>query len=200
MYEVFQVWIEAPDQPSETIIGYMSSNINKIPAGCSYKLISTSNYFSGDARVTWVDVAGVISEMHAEFPLISGNFWDAIPVRLKSDLVRFYCLSKSGNAHYIDCDVEVLRFPGAFSRLRVPYFAITSGIAGNCDIYAINQNHSRDWFISAFYRLAAHTRLYFDTNGYADSSVVFYYVNSIIGSSGVKSLSRLDMIHHSKNL
>lgn len=196
MYEVFQVWIEAPDQPSETIIGYMSSNISKIPAGCSYRLISTSNYFSGDARVTWVDVAGVISEMHAEFPSISGDFWEAIPVRLKSDIIRFYYLSKSANAHYIDCDVEVLRFPGAFSKLLVPYFAITSGVAGNYDIYAINQNHSRDWFISTFYKLAACVRLYFDNNGNADSSVVFYFVNDIIKKTGVKMLSKLDMVHH----
>lgn len=118
--KVFQVWIEDPDPPSVTLLGYMEGIINMIPDNCNYQLVSTSNYFPGNPKVTWTDIAGVISSLREDYPEIDA-IWDSLIVQHKSDIIRIYLSISGDNCMYIDCDIEMVSWPVIKFR-DYPYF------------------------------------------------------------------------------
>jgi len=104
---IYQIWIEDPDPPSETLKSYMLSYIGK---GLPYRLFSTSNYFEDDPRVEWIDVNTIIQEILFIYCFIEKPF-NLMTPQTKSDVIRAYLATKYPDGLYADCDMELLIWP-----------------------------------------------------------------------------------------
>lgn len=122
-FNIIQIWIEAPKVPSERVIGWMKSIIEKKPESSTYTLISTRNYLKSIKEVKWVNVNSYLEQMKSNHPLINKIF-DKISIHNKSELLRSYLPSIKGNGNifYFDCDVQLKNWPEKLPNTKKPIF------------------------------------------------------------------------------
>lgn len=195
MYNIFQVWIEAPSEPSEQVKAYMSGNFSSMPDGATYTLISTQNYFPDNTSVSWVDVDTVISELKTKYPVLN-NFWDGLSVENKSDFIRIFWMSRHKNSFYIDCDVEVLEYETRFFSRPIPYLAPYNIKGTNLDLYAIYTNNNSVFFtefLDLFVNKSYQEYIKLSSVTY---SKCFLVLNNFTKKNRVFILNKDNMIHH----
>lgn len=131
---IYQIWIEDPLEPSMAIKNFMSGIIGH---GLPYELVSTKNYFDGDARVTWISVDSVIKEMILKYQFLQ-KFFDTASSHNKSNILRMYLALQNPDGLYCDCDIELLSLPTL--SLQGPYFIPEDPLAALLDTGAFCDN------------------------------------------------------------
>ena len=138
-FNVIQIWIEDPDAPSAEMLGWMETIINNIPAGSTYTLVSTSNYFPGNPSVTWIDVNDKLAEMQTVIPIIS-NIISVISSYHKSELLRMYLGGMMDNIVYFDCDISLTGWPEEFSTGGKPIMHQLNSTSIDNPVFVVNDN------------------------------------------------------------
>lgn len=172
-FDVFQVWIEDPNEPSFEELGYMKSIAENLanreeateegeadengrssyvktiePIESTYTLISTKNYFEDLPQVQWVDVQPLIDTVIQNCPYIETMWPKQLCAQFKSELVRFYwaCMDGNENAFYLDCDMELLEWPNMDNAVRgLAWFFAWSNGGSVIDCNAFYSNGNQKW-------------------------------------------------------
>ncbi len=184
---IFQIWIG--DKPEDRI-KYMKSVID---ISDSYILFSNKNYFNKNKKIKWVDVNKVIHDLFLEYPELE-TVYNNLSIENKSDLLRFYILSKFDNSMYVDTDVILNEIP-LFEYVSVPYFSKYKN--KNADTYIIYNNNNKEFFINLlnFYKDKLKEEQLIRLNG--DTKHIFWYLLQIyLKNSCYKLITNINNFIH----
>lgn len=110
-----QIWLGITSKvPSQIMLGYMNSIINRLGTNDTYTLISPRNFFRNNSKVNWIDSTKYISRILIDKKL--QEVWNYIltidsTYCYQSDIIRLYYLSKNINVFYVDCDIDLKEIP-----------------------------------------------------------------------------------------